>query len=171
MSFWNCSFYFIIKKMWSISTLTRWLKEVVRILVIFGGMGRARVLIEDFRRRKERGPRSPSPPTMVQRGRTGTLGVIRKLVERCPGEVSTCNLSGRARGRGIPSDSPPHPGERGRARVLPLPPQAPLPTTRVPRVRNMQTSPLRCPTTEPCCLEPNGKFPSPPSMTPMAPLL
>ena len=120
----------------------------MRILVYFRGMGRARFLvqaIEDFRRR-ERGQRSPSPSTMVQRDRTGAPGVIRRMVERHLGEVNTCNLKGKARGRGFPSDSPPHPGGRGRDRALPLPPQASLSTARVPRLRNMLTSPLRCPT-------------------------
>ena len=61
----------------------------------FRGMRRVRVLveaIEDFRRRRERGQISPSPPTMVQRGRAGAPGVIRRMVERHLGEVSMCNL-------------------------------------------------------------------------------
>ena len=135
-----------------------------------GGMGRERVLteaIEDFRRR-ERGQRSPSPPPMVQRGRAGAPGMIRRIVERCPGAVTTFNLRGRTRGRDFPSyslpcqgggfpshspphqgrsfrsPSPPHPGGRGRARALPLSTQAPLPTpgpTRMPRFRNVQAGP------------------------------
>ena len=100
----------------------------------FKGMGRARVLlqaIEDFRRRRERGQGPPSPTTMAKRGRAGAPGVIRRLFERCLGQISTWTSGGRrrARGRGFPSDIPPHPGGRGRARALPLHPSG-LPSYR-----------------------------------------
>ena len=82
-----------------------------------------------------------------------------------------CNLRGRARGRDFPLDSPSHPGGRGRARALPLLPQAPLPTARVPRLRDILTSPLRHPIIMFQCLEPHGHFPSPSKYVPNGHLL
>ena len=57
-------------------------------------MGRARVLIGamEYFRRRERGQRSPSPPPMVQRGRAGAPGMIRRMVERHPGTVTNSIL-------------------------------------------------------------------------------
>ena len=115
------------------------------------GMGRVRALIEAieyFRIRRDRIHGSPSPPTMIQTGRAGAPGVIR--IVHCHKDEPV---------------SPPHPGGRDRARALPPPPQAPLPAVRVPRLRNGPTSPLRCPTTMPHCLEPHG-FLKPPGITP-----
>ena len=109
----------------------------------FRGMKRARIMIEvieDFRRR-ERGQRSLSPSPMVQRGRAGAPGVIRGIMEGCPGVVNTLNLRGRPRGRGFPSYSPPHPGGRGRVRALPLPPQAPFLQQEFPGLRICKQAP------------------------------
>ena len=78
----------------------------------------------------------------------------------------------RPRGRGFPPDSPscpgspPHPGGRGRGRAL-LPPSPPslkdIPTAHVGRFQN--NVPLRHPNTLPWCLQPHGRFPSPPRYT------
>ena len=79
----------------------------------FRGMARERILLEaigDFRRRGEEGQGSSFPPTRVQRCRAGAAGVIRNLVERHLGDQTTCSAGGRARGRGFPPSSPPHPG-------------------------------------------------------------
>ena len=115
-------------------------------------------VIEDFRRRREEGQRSSSPP--IQRGRAGASSMIRNLVEIHPGGLSTW----LTRGRGLPSHSPPQPGGRARGRALPPPsPQDPFqPTVRVLRLKNVHMGPLRCPGMSPQCLQPQGQFSSPP---------
>ena len=79
-------------------------QQAGRDLDNFRGMGRARSLliaIANFRRR-ERGQRSPSLPPMVQWGRAGASGLIRRMVENCPGTNpeawATLNLRGKRKG-------------------------------------------------------------------------
>ena len=128
MSFHDCVFYFVMKRHSQFLGFFFKISEgSSQDVCSFRGMGRARVLmeaIEDFRRR-ERDQRSPSPLPMALRGRAGTSGMVRHIVEGCPGTVTTFNLRGRARGRGFPSYYPPCTDGRGRARTLALPPRPP----------------------------------------------
>ena len=76
------------------------------------GMGRAQQLLnttQDVRRREEEGQRSSSLLVPLCRAGMVPQGLARRGMSMCPG---------RARGRGFPSNSPPHPGGRGWGRAL-----------------------------------------------------
>ena len=89
--------------------------EYYRELLNMRGMGRAWQLwnaIQDVRRREGEGQGSSSLWVPLGRMEIEPWGLTRKSPNMC---------QGRARGRGFPSNLPPHPGGRGRGRALPPP--------------------------------------------------